>query len=72
MDAAPIVEEAVLVPLSLPSDVRRGAAVTIAYLVLYYMFLVAQGTMKRKLRAHYLEQGKKVRAIERNCDSCQY
>lgn len=46
---------------SLPPNVRNGARVTIAFFLVYYLFIFAQATMKRKLRTYYLEQGKKAR-----------
>lgn len=45
----------------LPPNLGHGVCVTLAYLVLYYLFLFAQATMKRKLRSYYAAQGKKVR-----------
>lgn len=44
----------------LAAGARHGACVTLAFVMLYYAFLLAQGTMKRKLREYYTEQGKKV------------
>ncbi|CAB1120833.1 unnamed protein product [Ectocarpus sp. CCAP 1310/34] len=40
-------------------NVVHGVRVTLAYLVLYYFFIVAQGSMKRKLRAYNAAHGKK-------------
>lgn len=47
-------------PKTVSAGVRHGAFITVAFLMLYYAFLLAQATMKRKLRAHYMEQGKKA------------
>ena len=58
-EAARAAEEAA--STSLPPNVRNGARVTIAFFLVYYLFIIAQATMKRKLRAYYLEQGKKAR-----------
>lgn len=41
-------------------NVVHGVRVTLAYLVLYYCFIIAQGSMKRKLRAYNAAHGKKV------------
>lgn len=46
--------------LHLSEAVRQGLRVTLAFLTLYYLFLYAQATMKRKLRAYYAEYEKKV------------
>lgn len=46
---------------AIPPNIRQGVGVTVAFFVLMYLFFFAQGTMKRKLRAYYSEQGKKVR-----------
>lgn len=45
----------------LPEAVRQGMFVTLAFLTLYYLFLLSQAVMKRKLRAHYIAHEKKVR-----------
>lgn len=45
----------------LPEAVRQGMFVTLAFFTLYYLFLLAQAVMKRKLRAHYTAHEKKVR-----------
>lgn len=45
-----------------PPNIAHGVRVTLAFLVVYYAFLFAQGTLKRKLRSYYAAQGKKVRA----------
>lgn len=58
--AAQAAAETPPVPSPLPANVRHGVMVTIGFFLVYYMFLFAQGTMKRKLRAHYTAQGKKV------------
>lgn len=46
--------------VGLSEAVRQGLRVTLAFLTLYYLFLFAQATMKRKLRAHYAKHEKKV------------
>eukprot|EP00752_Nemacystus_decipiens_P003259 g3016.t1 len=42
-----------------PPNVAHGVRVTLGFFVVYYAFLFAQGTLKRKLRAYYAAQGKK-------------
>ena len=43
-----------------PPNIAHGVRVTLGFFVVYYAFLFAQGTLKRKLRAYYAAQGKKV------------
>ena len=52
---------------SVPPNVAHGVRVTLAFFVLYYAFLFAQGTLKRKLRAYYAAQDKKVRGSVCSC-----
>lgn len=56
------------------SAVRNGVYVTLVFFMVYYVFLFSQAVMKRKLRAHYAAQGKKVcdvaaRRIGKYCNS---
>lgn len=48
-----------------PPNIAHGVCVTLGFFLLYYGFLFAQATLKRKLRAHYAAQGKKVRVVVR-------
>lgn len=49
---------------SVPPNIAHGVRVTLGFFIVYYAFLFAQGTLKRKLRAYYSAQGKKVRRLE--------
>lgn len=43
-----------------PPNIAHGVRVTLGFFVVYYAFLFAQATLKRKLRTYYATQGKKV------------
>lgn len=53
-------EAAAAAAARLPPNVAHGVRVTVGYFVLYYLFILAQVTVKRKLRTYYTGQGKKV------------
>lgn len=58
--AAAAAAAAAEVSSGVPPNIAHGVRVTLGFFVVYYAFLFAQGTLKRKLRAYYAAQGKKV------------